>query len=346
MAPAAPRNNEIVVLELDGEANWPAARPQPSPTWGCEGAAHARGLPACALELCEPFAEADELDRRPSGMYDHPAAHYAPRVARLEVPVSRLLGALRRWPPDTGSTAAGIRCATKLPSAWTKTIRILGLAGRVRPAHRRIRGARIRSRAASAGAAEAFDPAQRARFADWLRAASRARAVDNNWRLFATLVNLGLKSVGEPFDAEITTAAFLRVDEFHHGGGSDADGPGDERFHHYNPWAIHFYGLLNAALGGCDTCTDTVLERARDFAPEYLRWFAVARRPRVRPQPDIPIRAGRVLRRDGIRRRAGSGLGRLARSTGAADPIMVGTPIPQWRRHPLDRLRLSQPADE
>ena len=99
--------------------------------------------------------------------------------------------------------------------------------------------------------------------------------MDNNWRLFATLVNLGLKSVGEPFDAEITTAAFRRVDEFHHGGGWYADGPGDAAFDHYNPWAIHFYGLLNAALGGCDTeAADTVRQRARDFAPEYLRWFA------------------------------------------------------------------------
>ncbi|HWG28118.1 DUF2264 domain-containing protein [Actinospica sp.] len=227
------------------------------------------------LELCEPFAEADALERRLSTMTHHPAAHYAPRVARLEA-VSRLLwglaplaagqGEYRGWEPIRAEIAVGTD--PNHPGFW-------GWPGEF---DQRI----VESAALGFALAlcpqelwQPFDPAQRARFADWLRAASRARAVDNNWRLFATLVNLGLKSVGEPFDAEITTAAFRRVDEFHHGGGWYADGPGDAAFDHYNPWAIHFYGLLNAALGGCDAeAAGTVRQRARDFAPEYLRWFA------------------------------------------------------------------------
>lgn len=226
------------------------------------------------LELCEPFADADALRSQLSAA-KHPAAHYPPRAARLEI-VSRLLwglaplaaggGKYRGWQPIRDEIAAGTDPDD--PGFW-------GWPGDF---DQRI----VESAALGFALAlcpqelwHPFDPAQRTQFAAWLRAASRARAVDNNWRLFATLVNLGLKSVGEPFDAEITTSAFRRIDEFHHGGGWYADGAGDSPFDHYNPWAIHFYGLINAALGGCDVETaDTVRERARDFAPEYLRWFA------------------------------------------------------------------------
>ena len=226
------------------------------------------------LELCEPFADADALRSQLSAA-KHPAAHYPPRAARLEI-VSRLLwglaplaaggGKYRGWQPIRDEIAAGTD--PDGPGFW-------GWPGDF---DQRI----VESAALGFALAlcprelwHPFDPAQRTRIAEWLRAASRARAVDNNWRLFATLVNLGLKSVDEPFDAETTTSAFRRIDEFHRGGGWYADGAGDSAFDHYNPWAIHFYGLINAAIGGCDAETaDTVRERARDFAPEYLRWFA------------------------------------------------------------------------
>jgi len=81
---------------------------------------------------------------------------------------------------------------------------------------------------------------QRTRFAEWLRIAARAQAHENNWRLFATLVNAGLTAVGEEIYAEVTLAAFARVDEFYQGGGRYSDGEG-AAFDHYGPWAIHFY---------------------------------------------------------------------------------------------------------
>lgn len=226
------------------------------------------------LGLCEPFADADSLARQLASV-THPAAHYSPRAARLEL-VSRLLwglaplaaggGACRGWDAIRAEIAAGTD--PEHPGFW-------GWPGEYD--QRIVESAALGFALASSPQElwHPFDAAQRARFADWLRAAARARAVDNNWRLFATLVNLGLKAVDEPFDAEITASAFRRIEEFHHGDGWYADGPRDAAFDHYNPWAIHFYGLLNAAFGGCDADTASAIrERARDFAPEYLRWFA------------------------------------------------------------------------
>lgn len=226
------------------------------------------------LELCKPFAEPDALQDQLSAAAQ-PAAHYAPRVARLEI-VSRLLwglaplaagdGEYRGWEPLREEISAGTD--PDHPGFW----------GRPGDVDQRI----VESAALGFALAlspqqlwEPLDPAQRTRLADWLRAAASARSVDNNWRLFATLVNLGLKSVGEPYDAEITDAAFRRVDDFYQGDGWYADGSGEAPFDHYGPWAIHFYGLINAALGGCDAKTaQAVRDRAGDFAPEYLRWFA------------------------------------------------------------------------
>ena len=226
------------------------------------------------LALCEPFADADALARQLDATA-RPGAHYEPRVARLEL-VSRLLwglapltaggGVYRGWQPIRDAITAGTDPGH--PHYW----------GAPTDLDQRI----VESAAIGFGLAlcpgelwEPLDGEQRARLAAWLREAAHRRAHDNNWLLFATMVGLGLAAVGEPLEPELIDAVFERVDTFYRGEGWYADGGPGTALDHYGPWALHYYGLINARLGGSDAIrAAAVVERARAFAPHYLSWFA------------------------------------------------------------------------
>ena len=224
--------------------------------------------------LCAPFADPDGFSRQLEAT-SHPAAHYAPRVARLEL-VSRLLWGL-------APLAAGGGAYPGWPQIREEVIRGTDPSDAHHWGPATARDQRI-VESAALGFALALAPGelwhplterQKANFAAWLRVAAAAEPVDNNWRLFATLVNLGLAAVGEPYDAAVTAAAFRRVDDFHQGGGWYSDGETGTPFDYYGPWAIHFYSLINAAHGGVDADTEArVRERARAHAGEFVHWFA------------------------------------------------------------------------
>ncbi|HEX4788091.1 MAG TPA: DUF2264 domain-containing protein [Actinospica sp.] len=226
------------------------------------------------LRLCAPFADAEGFARRLDAT-SHPAAHYAPRVARLEL-MSRLLwglaplaaggGTYAGWPQIRAEIARGTD--PEDPGYW----------GPATDLDQRIVESAALGFALALAAHEVWEPLtqrQRANFAAWLRTAASAKAADNNWRLFATLVNLGLAAVGEPYDPEIGAASFERIDQFHRGDGWYSDGPEGTPFDYYGPWGIHFYCLINAARGALDARTETwVRERAAAFAGEFAHWFA------------------------------------------------------------------------
>jgi hypothetical protein len=226
------------------------------------------------LRLCEPFTDPEDFARQLDAT-SHPGAHYASRVARLEL-VSRLLwglaplaaggGAYDGWPQIRAEIAHGTDPTD--PGYW----------GPATERDQRIVESAALGFALALAPQEVWEPLsvqQKADFAHWLRTAASAEPVDNNWRLFATLVNLGLAAVGEPYDAQITAASFRRIDEFHRGGGWYSDGPEGTPYDYYGPWAIHFYCLINVARGGVDAATSAwIRERAAAFAGEFAHWFA------------------------------------------------------------------------
>jgi hypothetical protein len=226
------------------------------------------------LSLCEPFADADALERQ-LGATAQPGAHYEPRVARLEL-VARLLwglaplaaggGVYPGWQPIRAAITAGTD--PRHPDYW----------GPPSDYDQRIVEAAALGFGLALCTGELWEPLsgeQRARFTTWLRQAANCRAHDNNWLLFATVIGLGLAGVGEPLEPAVTKAAFERVDEFYRGDGWYTDGGPDRALDHYGPWALHFYSLINARL---DPSTPgratTAVDRARAFAPQYLSWFA------------------------------------------------------------------------
>jgi len=226
------------------------------------------------LRLCEPFTDPEDFARQLDGT-SHPAAHYSPRVARLEL-LSRLLwglaplvaggGAYSGWPQIREEIVRGTDPAHN------------GYWGPPVDRDQRIVESAALGLALALAPGEVWEPLtaeQRSNLADWLRTAASAEAIDNNWRLFATLVNLGLNAVGEVFDSAITVSAFERIDHFHRGGGWYSDGDVGTPFDYYGPWAIHFYSLVNAAFGAVDPETEArARERAGAFAAEFVHWFA------------------------------------------------------------------------
>lgn len=226
------------------------------------------------LRLCSPFADADGFARQLDAVA-YPAAHYSPRAARVEM-VSRLLWGLAPLSAGGGSYPGWEWIRAEIVSGTDPADP--GYWGAPGAHDQRVVEAAAMGVALAMVPGELWEPlsaAQRERLGEWLRSAARARVGENNWRLFATLVNLGLRSVGAEFDAGITDAAFRRIEDFYRGGGWYSDGDLGAAVDHYGPWAIHFYSLINAALGGVgEEIARTARARAREFAGEYVHWFA------------------------------------------------------------------------
>ncbi|GII59857.1 hypothetical protein Pth03_82460 [Planotetraspora thailandica] len=125
---------------------------------------------------------------------------------------------------------------------------------------------------------QVWDPltrAERDRLATWLLSSLDVRPVDNNWQFFSVLVGLGLDRAGVAFDRERIAARLDRLESFDLGGGWYSDGPTAQR-DYYIPFAMHFYGLIYAALAGDrDPARAARLkERAAAFALDFRHWFA------------------------------------------------------------------------
>lgn len=116
---------------------------------------------------------------------------------------------------------------------------------------------------------------ERDRAGAWLAGSLHREPSPNNWNFFPVLVSLGLERVGHPHDRAARAARLDRLEGYALTGGWYADGDTEQR-DYYVPWAMHFYGLLYAALaGGQDPARAARLrQRAADFAPAFRHWFA------------------------------------------------------------------------
>lgn len=123
-----------------------------------------------------------------------------------------------------------------------------------------------------------WDPltgAQRDRVGAWLASCLDRETPANNWNFFPVLVSLGLDRVGFRHDRAARTARLDRLETYALGDGWYADGLGARR-DYYIPWAMHFYGLLYAALAG-EGDPDRAArfrQRAAEFAPGFRHFFA------------------------------------------------------------------------
>jgi hypothetical protein len=123
-----------------------------------------------------------------------------------------------------------------------------------------------------------WDPltgAERDRVGAWLAGSLERATPANNWNFFPVLVSLGLDRVGHRHDRDARHARLDRLETYALGDGWYADGATEQR-DYYIPWAMHFYGLVYAALAGAEdpARAGRFRERAADFAVGFRHWFA------------------------------------------------------------------------
>ena len=109
----------------------------------------------------------------------------------------------------------------------------------------------------------------------WLSLINKRAVADSNWLWFRILVNLGLKQVGVEYDASAMQAALTRLDDFYLGEGWYSDGDNLQR-DYYIPLAMHYCALIYAKYAEAEDShrAETYRRRAREFASDFVHWFA------------------------------------------------------------------------
>jgi len=119
-----------------------------------------------------------------------------------------------------------------------------------------------------------LDERARRNVANYLLEARPHQFADNNWKFFRVMIDLGLERIGVDFDRSLTEHYLQELEAFYLGDGWYRDG-NVPRVDHYIPFAMHFYGLIYAALAqGDDERKRRFRDWARLFAPNIRHWFA------------------------------------------------------------------------
>ena len=114
---------------------------------------------------------------------------------------------------------------------------------------------------------------QKKTIAAYLTSARNKDFVDNNWKFFRVLIDLGLTQAGIDFDRSLTEQYLDEVEAFRLGEGWYRDGP-VKRVDHYVPFALHFYALIYSVIAKHDTKRAAAYrERANVFAKDIRHWF-------------------------------------------------------------------------
>ncbi|WP_438445384.1 DUF2264 domain-containing protein [Gorillibacterium sp. sgz5001074] len=122
---------------------------------------------------------------------------------------------------------------------------------------------------------EPLSEREKSNLAAWLTQINRCKLWDCNWLFFAVLVNLGLRSVGQPYDRERMEECLTALDAYYLSDGWYSDGDGGH-CDYYGPFAIHYYGLFYAKVMEKEDPERSRLykSRAEEFARDFIHWFA------------------------------------------------------------------------
>lgn len=126
---------------------------------------------------------------------------------------------------------------------------------------------------------EPLSASERQNVASWLGQINAHKVWENNWLYFPVLVNLALKHLGMPYSEETIQANLDLVETFYRGDGWYTDGASEGvngLLDYYNPYALHFYGLVYALIAQREdpVRAERFVRRAAKFASEYLLLFS------------------------------------------------------------------------
>ncbi|MFJ3695647.1 DUF2264 domain-containing protein [Streptomyces sp. NPDC090052] len=121
---------------------------------------------------------------------------------------------------------------------------------------------------------ETLDGRTQQQAVDWLLPALGPSPVNNNWWLFGLTVAGFLQDAGIETDRarQAIDRALERIEEWWLGDGWYSDGP-NRSFDHYNAWAMHFYPVLHAHLGGDKELLARYGPRLHAHLDAYTRMF-------------------------------------------------------------------------
>ncbi len=110
--------------------------------------------------------------------------------------------------------------------------------------------------------------------ATWLYGINDHQLPICKWILFAVLVNVALKKLGKPYDAEKLEYYLNGVEEFYLGDGWYQDGDSEQK-DYYVSFAIHFYSLFYAKVMEKEDPdrSKKFKERAERFGKTFIYWF-------------------------------------------------------------------------
>lgn len=119
---------------------------------------------------------------------------------------------------------------------------------------------------------EPLSAEEKRRLAQWMIRVNKCETVKNNWIFFRVLTNLAMERLGQPFSAEQTEKDLCFLESLYTADGWYKDG---QQYDNYNPWALHFYGLIYYKYKKDDDVErcKRIKERAVLFARQYKAFF-------------------------------------------------------------------------
>ncbi len=116
---------------------------------------------------------------------------------------------------------------------------------------------------------------ERDELTDWLLQINDHDMPGCNWLFFRIIVNIALKKLGRPYDADKTQQALDTIESYYKGDGWYSDGI-PEQYDYYISFAIHFYSLIYAVVMGDEDKERSELfkSRAERFAQDFIYWFS------------------------------------------------------------------------
>lgn len=128
---------------------------------------------------------------------------------------------------------------------------------------------------------EPLDEAAKKNVATYLLHSRNSKHGGNNHMFFRVMVDLGLEKVGIPVDRSMSEEYLQHLEDLYIDDGWYRDGSGEgdtRRIDYYNPFAMHYYGLI-CAVYRLESPEDKARakrfrERARKFARHFQHWFA------------------------------------------------------------------------
>lgn len=114
---------------------------------------------------------------------------------------------------------------------------------------------------------------QKANVANWLGQINTHTVPENNWMFFPIIVNMALKKLGMPYSEDRIRISQEGIEKLYLGNGWYMDGP-TRNVDYYVAFAFNFYGLLFATIEPGNPYSEKYRERAMEFGPQFVYWFA------------------------------------------------------------------------